>query len=638
MRNTLHFFFSLFALMSFPFAVNASEIPIEDFFRHPQFKSVKLSPSAKYLAVVVPVNDTEKLVILDRETMQPKTQFEFGENRSVGFYAWINNERIVVSPNRKVGSLDRPVGTGDLFAGNADGSQKIQLLGPDMKGENQSYGFSVNRIYNDNRKEMLITKGTSSRFRATYRLDTYTAQLSRVANSPLRSGRLLFDNNDVARVALGETEDGASTVMYRNNKDEDWKMVAQFDLGEGSFTPIKLAKDGVHFWALSSQDAATEGLYYVNGETFKRTLVYRHPFVDIESLIESDDESEVIGAEITPDYPDSIYFSSNSAEARRYVALKSAFRGNTVVVASASTDKHWLLLYVHSDRDPGAYFLFDAINNKVTPLLRSMPWLKPEQLVAREAISVTARDETVMRGYLTLPHNKEKDLPLIIIPHGGPHGVRDNWEFDREAQLFANRGYAVVQINYRGSGGYGRDFLSKGFRQWGTTMQDDLTDAVKWAIKEGIANKDRVCIYGASYGGYSALMSPIREPGLYQCAVGYVGVYSIPRMFNTGDISERSEGLAFLKRVHGEDEMAQRAQSPTYNLDKLKTPIFIVHGEKDERAHFSHFVELREELDKRKMSYDYLTKPKEAHGFYDEANNKELYERMLAFFDKHIGH
>jgi acylaminoacyl-peptidase len=292
---------------------------------------------------------------------------------------------------------------------------------------------------------------------------------------------------------------------------------------------------------------------------------------------------------------------------------------------------------VSSDKEPGALYLLDTQSGKLTELLRSMPWLNPSLLADREAIKLKARDGLDLYGYITLPKGKQTKLPLIIIPHGGPHGIRDSWVFDREAQLFANRGYAVLQVNFRGSGGYGRQFLVSGFQKWHTTMQDDLTDAVNWAVAEGIADRNRLCIYGGSYGGYSALMSPIREPDLYKCAVGYVGVYDMPLMYGRGDVPARPEGRTYLERVIGTDENELRAMSPVYNLDKLKAALFLVHGEKDVRAHFQHYKELTAALDARGYAYEFLTKPKEGHGFFKEENNIELYTKMLTFFDKHIG-
>ena len=203
--------------------------------------------------------------------------------------------------------------------------------------------------------------------------------------------------------------------------------------------------------------------------------------------------------------------------------------------------------------------------------------------------------------------------------------------------MLASRGYSVLQVNFRGSGGYGRAFESSGYGEWGASMQDDLTDATLWAIKEGFTEAGKVCISGASYGGYAAMMGAVREPDLYACVVAYAGVYDLKLMFEKGDIPSRESGLVFLRKVIGEDEEVLRQRSPVYNLDKVKAPIFIVHGKEDRRVDIEHAYRLRKGLEELGKPYEWLVKPKEGHGFYKPENQLEYFERILAFFDKYIG-
>ena len=225
---------------------------------------------------------------------------------------------------------------------------------------------------------------------------------------------------------------------------------------------------------------------------------------------------------------------------------------------------------------------------------------------------------------------------MVLWVHGGPHGPRDRWGFDTDVQVLASRGYAVMQVNYRGSGGYGRGFMAAGYRKWGTTMQDDLTDAVRWVTGQGIVDAERVCIYGASYGGYAALMSPAREPDLYQCTIGYVGVYSLPMMFRWGDIPERPEGRAYLARVLPETEEEQRAQSGGYNVDKITIPVMLIHGEKDQRVPIQQYRFLVDQLeDAGKRPEITVVEKREGHGFYDTDNNVRLYKKVFEFLDRH---
>jgi dipeptidyl aminopeptidase/acylaminoacyl peptidase len=304
----------------------------------------------------------------------------------------------------------------------------------------------------------------------------------------------------------------------------------------------------------------------------------------------------------------------------------------------ASEDGRYLGMRVYSDTAPPEAFLFDREIGKAKFLAASMEWIKADEMSPMKPISVKTRDGLVIHGYLTLPKDSDgKNLPLIINPHGGPHGPRDEWGFNPEVQLFANRGYAVLQMNYRGSGGYGNAFEGMGYRKWGTTMQDDLTDSVKWAVNQGIVDGNRVCIYGASYGGYAALMSVVREPDLYKCTVGYVGVYDLDAQ-RDADFMEHASGRNYLKDAYPPTKPERMAQSPAYGVDRIKTPILLVHGEKDIRVPIKNMYFLISQLQKvGKKPDDVIVEKKEAHGFRDLGNQVNLYTKMLAFFDKYIG-
>lgn len=255
-----------------------------------------------------------------------------------------------------------------------------------------------------------------------------------------------------------------------------------------------------------------------------------------------------------------------------------------------------------------------------------------------EPFEFSARDGMKIRGYLTTPQGPSaKQLPMIVLVHGGPHGVYDSFGFDFEAQLFASRGYAVLQVNYRGSGGRGRAFQAAGYGRWGREMQDDITDGVRWAISDGVADPKRICIYGGSYGAYAALTGAFREPDLFRCAVGMAGVYDLPLMFEKGDIQTIERGVNYLKLAIGTDIEELKRRSPVYNADKIRVPVLLLHGKVDERAPYEHAKRMRAALGKVGNSPEWSTEWGEGHGFFDEANRASAYELMLTFFAKHLG-
>ncbi|MFD0739423.1 alpha/beta hydrolase family protein [Lysobacter koreensis] len=254
-----------------------------------------------------------------------------------------------------------------------------------------------------------------------------------------------------------------------------------------------------------------------------------------------------------------------------------------------------------------------------------------------QPIKLQARDDLTLHGYVTFPRGSSgKNLPTIVMPHGGPFGVQDVWGFDGDVQMLAQAGYAVLQLNFRGSAGYGADYIHAGGRQWGLKMQDDLTDATRWAIQQGIADPKRVCIYGASYGGYASLMGVAKEPGLYQCAVGYVGVYDLPTMHTQGDIQQRGSGETYIKEWIGERE-GLAATSPNRIAERIKVPVFLAAGGEDQRAPIEHSKMMEQALRKAGVPVETLYYDTEGHGFYLDAHQQEYYTRLLAFLSRSLG-
>jgi dipeptidyl aminopeptidase/acylaminoacyl peptidase len=255
---------------------------------------------------------------------------------------------------------------------------------------------------------------------------------------------------------------------------------------------------------------------------------------------------------------------------------------------------------------------------------------------ASRAIDVKARDGMTLHGYLTLPNGgADKHLPMVVLPHGGPFGIFDEWTFDDDSQMLAAAGYAVLRLNYRGSGNYGRDYYKAGARQWGKTMQDDLTDATRWAIDQQIADPARICLYGASYGGYAALMGVAREPSLYACAVGYVGVYDLEKLHKDNTSHGRS-----IKNWTNEwlgDRDALAAVSPVNLANHIKSPVFLAAGGQDKRAPVEHTQKMEKALRDAGVPVESLYFKSEGHGFYTDEHQRECYTRLLAFLSKYLG-
>jgi dipeptidyl aminopeptidase/acylaminoacyl peptidase len=313
--------------------------------------------------------------------------------------------------------------------------------------------------------------------------------------------------------------------------------------------------------------------------------------------------------------------------------------GEDVRITSSTPDGSKVVFLVSSDRDPGQFFLYDGAAGKATMLFARMPWIKEGEMASMEPVTLKARDGLMLHGYLTRPRGKDdaKHLPLVVFVHGGPYGIRDSWDFDPDVQMLASRGYAVLQVNFRGSGGYGDAFIRAGFREWGAKMQDDVTDATRWAIAEGVADPSRICIFGASYGGYAALRGATKEPDLYRCAIGYVGVYDLRLMYTRGDIPQSTYGDNYLKMVLGEDENLLWDRSPLAHIDQLKAKVMLIVGGEDNRVPPVQGERLHAALDKAHIAHEWIYERTEGHGFYDEDHRADLDAKIAAFLDANIG-
>ncbi|MEO8010418.1 MAG: S9 family peptidase, partial [Dokdonella sp.] len=360
---------------------------------------------------------------------------------------------------------------------------------------------------------------------------------------------------------------------------------------------------------------------------------------DAVELVRTFDEKDVFAVRSMPGRVAVSLLDKQAPEAKLLVDLMKQFPGEDVRIASVSDDGSKVVIEARSDLNPGTFYLYEASEKKLSTLLARAPWLKADDLATMEPFTMKARDGKTLHGYLSKPVGKEaaKSQPMVVLVHGGPYNVRDEWGYDPTVQVLTSRGYAVLQVNFRGSGGYGYDFVKAGYGEWGAKMQDDVTDATQWAIAQGVADPKRICIQGASYGGYAALQGAVREPDLYQCAVGIVGVYDLRLMKSRGDIPQSSMGEGYLDMVLGTDNEQLGQRSPINQLDRIKANVMLVVGGQDKRVPPIHGENLQRALISKGKPPEWIYQRTEGHGFYDEANVEDMYTRLIAFLDSNIG-
>ena len=317
--------------------------------------------------------------------------------------------------------------------------------------------------------------------------------------------------------------------------------------------------------------------------------------------------------------------------------VQSRFAEYRVSFTSFSRDHKKVVALVSGDRKPGEYYLVDADAQTFDPIAEVRPDLTPDKLAIMSPIEVMSRDNTKLYGYVTSMPNTPRPGPMIVVPHGGPHGVRDYWGFDQMAQILATRGYHVLQINFRGSGGYGGDYQRAGYARWADLIQHDIIDATRWAIADKWADPDRICIGGVSFGAYSALMNIAIEPDLYQCAIGISGIYDMTVVERAGDTRQLRSGERYLELMLSRNRERRHEISPTAHVDKMRAAVMLIHGGRDRRTPPVHAHRMRAALEGSGIEVDWLFESDQGHGFIGPETLLNYWNRQLAFLDKHIG-
>lgn len=626
---------------------------IEDFAKHASYSSARISPNGDYLAISVDLGDQDVLTILRTSDLKVLKVNQLPDKKSVGSFYWISPERIMFNAVKKQGGYAQPFPTGEWFAVNADGSlarpvifygtrdatQRSKSVG------NESYSLLDTLRGDDQNVIMQVRYPRSSEGAGTQvvSVDTISGRRSPLARAPKENCDIALDGAKEPRFAVCSSSRDESgeyderSELYRRDGTA-WTLINASKSDGQHLRVLRTSADGT-VYAEQDDGKAPPAIGTLDTASGRFQKLFQDPVSEVSQMMWSTDDKRLIGVVNQAGSPKVTLLDEDHPDAALYQSLAEAFPGQMVQFSSSTEDGNRILLSVYSDTNPGELYLFDRKSGQARFLLQGRDWLDPKRMASVTPFTVKARDGQTLHGYLTIPQGAQgKRLPMIVNPHGGPIGPRDNWGFNPEAQLLASRGYAVLQVNFRGSGGYGKAFEEAGHRQWAEGIQNDILDATHWAIDQGVADKDRLCIYGGSFGGYSALMAPIREPGLFKCAFGYVGVYDVDMLFKKGDIPQRESGQRYLRRTHGTDAAEWNKASPARRASEVKIPVFLAAGARDVRAVPEQTELMAKALtDAGNSPEGFIIQSGEMHGFYDVAARVNLYTKMLDFFNRHIG-
>ena len=597
--------------------------PISLFTDRAEVAAVSMSPTGRYLAASIRQGDEAAFQVITLPEREVKVNFPMGTEREIARIHWATDDLLLVSPARQALTVDIMGLTLELMTVHAETGQT----------ERVGVGSLIDLLPDD--PEHVLVSASRNRFGQAHLLNLKSKSMRRVASGPAPYGSFVPDAEGKVVIGTGEDENANVEVHYREG--QKWRLIGRHDRYGHGWVPTRFGPRPGTFLTLDSRDAATQGLGLYDVETDTHQVLLRHPQVDVSSLYYDFGHRNLWGVRFDPDYPKIMYVSRRHPLARQHQALAKMFPDDTVTFTSFTRDHGKLVAVVSGDRRPGDYMLVDAAAGKVDMLMARRPRLPQEALSPMQPVEFGVRDGAKVYGYLTSAPDTPKPGPMVVYIHGGPHQVRDYWGFDAEVQLLASRGYHVLQVNYRGSCCYGIPYERAGFGEWGRLIENDVIDAVRWAIQEGIADAEKICAYGNSYGAYSALMGAAIEPDLYRCAVGGAGIYDLTLLEKSGDIRQRRAGIAYLRSAVGDDDEKLRARSPVYLADRIKARVLLVHGGSDRRAPPQHAQRLRAALREAGNEPEWLYETEQAHGFGGNEGRRMLYERILDFLAENIG-
>ena len=600
------------------------KIPLRDFFRNPASRDYDLSPDGETLSFLQPWESRMNIFIRPTAGGEAK-RVTSEKDRDIRSYAWKGNKVLVYGMDDK-GDENFHLKRVDLKSGEVKDLTPFPKVRSDI----------IDDLQDVSETDMLITlnKRNPEIFDA-YRINVETGEMKMVAENPGKVSNWITDHAGVIRAAT-ETDGVNASLLTRPDEKTPFKKVLTTDFRE-QLNPQFYTFDNKNLYAVSNigrDKAAVVTIDPANGKELEQ--IYQNPDVDVDALAYSKKRKVITFATFTTWKPERKFFDTQTDA--MYKTLAEKLPGYEVEVVANDKAEDKFIVMASNDRTPGTRNLFDAKTGSLTKLAEVAPWLPENELAPMKPIEYKSRDGLTIHGYLTLPLGRDpKNLPVVINPHGGPW-ARDTWGFNPEVQFLANRGYAVLQMNFRGSTGYGRKFWEASFKQWGQSMQNDITDSVQWLIKQGIADPKRIAIYGGSYGGYATLAGVTFTPNLYAAAVDYVGVANMFTFMKTIPPYWKP----FLDMFHEmvgdpeKDKAMMEAVSPVMHAEKIKTPLFIVQGAHDPRVNKAESDQMVAALKKRGVDVEYMVKDNEGHGFHNEENRFDFYGAMEKFLAKYL--
>ena len=614
-------------------------IPLRNFFKTPERSYFRLSPDGRYLSYMQPWSQDAVGAAAAAPTRKNiYVQAIDASGKPVG-----EAKRLTSETARDVANYSWKSSGHILFAKDFGGDENFHVVSVGIDGSNEKdltpyagvRAEMVDDLRDDDAHILVQHNQRDKKVFDVYKINVGTGASEMVAKNPGNITSWVTDHAGKVRAAA--TSDGVNTsLLYRATEKDQFKPVVTTNFRE-SVDPLFFTFDNKRMYVNSNRGRDKKAIVELDLATAKEgKVLFEHPEVDAGGLAFSQERKVLTEVNYVTAKPERKVL--DAATVALYKTLEAKFRGYEIGLQSHTRDEKRWIVSASNDRTEGARYLYDAKTGALSKLADINSSITESQMAFMKPVSYTSRDGLTINGYLTLPAGKEaKNLPVVINPHGGPW-ARDVWGYNPEVQFLASRGYAVLQMNFRGSTGYGRKFWEASFRQWGRAMQDDITDGVQWLIKEGIADPKRVAIYGGSYGGYATLAGVTLTPDLYAAAVDYVGVSNMFTFMKTIPPYWEPMRDMFYEMVGNpeKDKDFLQAVSPIFLAGKIKSPLFVAQGANDPRVNKAESEQIVEALKRRGVAVEYMLKEDEGHGFRNQENQFEFYEAMERFLAKHL--
>lgn len=607
------------------FSRSSGLIPREVLFGLPEKASPQISPDGSLVAYLAPYKKVLNIWLHDRRTRTERVLTQ-DRGRGIFYYAWTPDGRSV------------------LYLQDQEGNEnwhlyKIDLAGGDVKDLTPFAGVQARVLDIDKHFPKLIlielNKEDASRH-DVYRLQLKTGALELVAHNSGQVSSWIVDADMKVRGAVSTRDGGGYDVMIRDSESAGWRKLFSWD-PEDSMTSsvVGFSKNGKDLYLIDSRGRDTAALVKMNVATGRTETVFSDPEYDVNNVVVDPEDREI---EMV-----SVYRARNEWIALRdstrkdLEALRNVGPGD-LIFGNRSRDERFWIVGFDNDVSPLNYYVYDRTTRGKEFLFAHRSALLRYKLASMESVMIRARDGLKLQGYLTLPKRGERPFPMVLLVHGGPW-IRDGWGYDPMAQWMADRGYACLQVNFRGSTGFGKKFVNAGNKEWGRRMQGDLTDAVAWAVNRGIADPKRVGILGASYGGYAALAAAAFTPEVFRCAVDMFGPSDLAALIRSMPPYWSVEKNNIMQRVGNPDTESSllKERSPLFFTDSIRIPVLIAQGANDPRTPKSESDRMVESLRKRKVECEYVVFPDEGHGFARPENRLKFFKIAEAFLARHLG-